>query len=919
MKRIHLMTAILLIIALALPFGTYFVSAQEGSDGTPLSSISAQEESVNPVLPSVSAEEESDGILFWFSGGGITREPSTETLVQVYILHTSEVNDELFLKKVEVYGEDEIPVKTFDFNKTLESVADSYDQLKSLSEKLGSAPDEAIGTQAAALSQEIRSKSFSTEYFNLDLHDLRQPLTLGDRIPITAKATFIHHGEPLVIERSLLVEYQPGLTNSPPEGQTTSSVLELQDWKPGVQHVHTKYSWYDASYPPGGGPTVYDQAQAAKNAGLSWIIITDHEVMLAWPDPDAWDKAKLDCQQAQTITGIKVMLGEELGNVFPSWWAGHYLAYGINSFVESDRTNQGMIDAVNNEGGFGYIAHPYTNPLDPYDNWDDWNVTGYTGLEIMNGPTASADAINKWTEILEDPSARIFGIGNSDAHWPGEIANAYVYCDIETVTHSSVYSALENGHSVVTNGPLVAFTIDDNPIGDVVNARGQTMLDIAWDSSQEFGEIQEIEVYTNEGNVEDITDVGGTAGSTSVMVDVTLETLYIRLRGIFSDGYEAYTNPIWVNYTREDFEWGSDGASLATDGGDVDWTVTISGGSSRAEIETDPNHVLSGMGSARIYRANYYNVYASYPEFRPRCISFCLKKDGTSYANIMNGDGEHRIFVRINSSEQLQYYDDWGYHSTGWSVSVNTWYTIALENIDWDAATYDIRVVGHFFESGVRMHTTEVNNGYVYYASLSGSGNFWIDNISSWVNYSTLDDFEWGSDGESLATDGGDVDWTVLSYGTSRAEIETDPDHVLSGMGSARIYRANFYNVYAYYPEFRPQHIKCCLKKDGTSYAYILNGDGAHRIFVRIDNSGQLQYYDDLGYHNTGWSVPDINSWYTIVLENVDWGAATYDICVSGHFFKHDVAMNTGPSNNGYVYYASLSGSGNFWIDDISS
>ena len=903
MKRIHLMIAILLI-ALALPCGTPFVSAQEGSVGTPLSSVSA--------------EEESDGIIFGFYGGGITREPATETMVQISIAHLCDVNDELILKKVEVCGENGIPVKTFDLSETLESVADGYDRLKSSLERLESTPDEEIRSQAATLVQELTGKSFSTDYFTLDLNDLKQPLALGDRVPITAKATFIHHGEALVKERSLSVDYQPGLTSSPPEGQTTSSLLELQNWKPGVQHVHTNYSWWDAAYFPYVGvirPTILNQTQAAKNAGLSWIIITDHEPLMNAAD---WNNAKQDCQEAEAITGIKVMLGEEVGNIFPILWAGHYLAYDIDSYVDSgDGFDQQMIDAVQDEGGFGYIAHPYTAIWDEGGDWDDWSVTGYTGLEIINGDTACANAINKWTEILEDPTARVFAIGNSDAHWPQEVANAYVYCYIDgAVSHPSVYSALENGHSVVSNGPLITFTIDDKGIGDTVeNAGTQATLDIDWT----YGSIQKIEVYSNEGLIKTITDVYGTPGSTSAKVDVTPETVYIRLKGIFYGGKEAYTNPIWVNYTREDFNWGTDGTSLAMDGGDVDWTVTTyQWGTSRAEIETDPNHVLSGNGSARIYRANFYNVYASYPEFRPNYISFSLKKDGTSYAYILNGDGTHRIFLRIDSSEQLQYYNDLGYQPTGWSVSVNTWYTIVLENINWNLGTYDIRVSGHFFKSRAEMNHGPSNNGYVYYASLAGTGNFWIDNISSWVDYSTLDDFEWGADGHPLEWDGNDIGWTVLKYGSSLAEIETYPIHVLSGDGSAKIYKADFYNVYAYYPEFRPQYIKCCLKKDGTSYAYILNGDGAHRIFVRIDSSEQLQYYDDSGYHNTGWSV-SANTWYTIALENINWNLGTYDICVSGHFFKSGVPMNHGPSNNGYVYYASLAGSGNFWIDNISS
>lgn len=558
MKGIYLMTAILLI-ALALPFGT--------------SSVSAQGESVGTALPSVSAQEESYGIIIGFYGGGITQEPATETMVQIAIAHMCEVNDELILEKVEICGESKIPVKTFDVNGTLESVADGYDQLKLLLEKFESTPDEEIRTQAAALVQDLRSKSFSTGYFTLDLNDLKQPLTLGDRVPIIAKATFIHHGEALVIERNLTLEYQPGLLSSPHEGQTTNSALELQttsslpelqNWKKGVQHVHTGHSeldWIYVTPPFPTPPTVRQQAQAAKDAGLSWIIITDHEEMLSAQE---WLEERGECAQAEAAVGIQVMCGEEVGSVSPTtllpipipippffiWGRGHYLAYDIDSYITWPwyKTTQQMINEVNSSnggGGFGFIAHPFEGP----QFWLDWTAAGYTGLEIMNGSTASDGAINKWTQILTNPGARIFAIGNSDAHLQEEVANAYVYCDIgEAVTHSSVYSALENGHSVVTNGPLIAFTIGDKKIGDTLTtAYSNAFLDIAWDA-QQSGVIQRIELYSNQGLVKNQTVSGTTTGSTSLMISVTSQTLYVRLRAIFSNG-EAYTNPIWIVYT----------------------------------------------------------------------------------------------------------------------------------------------------------------------------------------------------------------------------------------------------------------------------------------------------------------------------------------------------------------------------------
>lgn len=166
-------------------------------------------------LPFMSCQQEqwgSDGIFFGFRGGGITREPATETLVQISIRHTCVFNDELILEKVEICGESEIPVKSFAVNMTLNSVSGKLKLLEALSILrllVGWIPGayERVMEEGAKLAAEMRGESFSTGYFTIDLRQIKQPLTYGD-IPIIAKATLIHNGERVTLERELIVEYQ---------------------------------------------------------------------------------------------------------------------------------------------------------------------------------------------------------------------------------------------------------------------------------------------------------------------------------------------------------------------------------------------------------------------------------------------------------------------------------------------------------------------------------------------------------------------------------------------------------------------------------------------------------------------------------------------------------------------------------------
>jgi hypothetical protein len=163
---------------------------------------------VSSVVAYRQASHGSDGIIFGFYGGGITREPATETLVQISVVHTCAFNDELILEKVEIYGESEIPAKSFAVNMTLNSVSGKLRVLDVLLvlQRLFPFAFYGAGPKAAELAAEIRAESFSAGYFTIDLRQIKQPLTTGD-IPIIAKATLIHNGERVTLEREVIVKY----------------------------------------------------------------------------------------------------------------------------------------------------------------------------------------------------------------------------------------------------------------------------------------------------------------------------------------------------------------------------------------------------------------------------------------------------------------------------------------------------------------------------------------------------------------------------------------------------------------------------------------------------------------------------------------------------------------------------------------
>jgi len=135
----------------------------------------------------------------------------------------------------------------------------------------------------------------------------------------------------------------------------------------GGIHLHTASS--------DGAATHEEVALVASRAGLDFLIVADHNVFVQ--DQDGW------------YGDLLLLVGEELHDTERVPEADHYLAFGIKEHIDADnKSAQAVIDGVNAQGGFGFIAHPFERSpaftREPELPWVDWKATGYTGLEIWN-------------------------------------------------------------------------------------------------------------------------------------------------------------------------------------------------------------------------------------------------------------------------------------------------------------------------------------------------------------------------------------------------------------------------------------------------------------------------------------------------------------------------------------------------------
>jgi hypothetical protein len=180
-----------------------------------------------------------------------------------------------------------------------------------------------------------------------------------------------------------------------------------------------------------GSGSVADLARAAKEAGLRWIVVTDHDTLAGKPF-EGW------------LDDVLVIVGHE---ITPP--RNHFLALHVDSVVSNTLSPQLFVDEVYARGGFGIIAHPderVQNAFKDVYRWDDWTVDGPSeragravGIELWNlmsdwgervtprtkellffrprlglsGPTPETLA---WWDRLNMAGRRTFGIGGVDAH-----------------------------------------------------------------------------------------------------------------------------------------------------------------------------------------------------------------------------------------------------------------------------------------------------------------------------------------------------------------------------------------------------------------------------------------------------------------------------------------------------------------------
>lgn len=386
----------------------------------------------------------------------------------------------------------------------------------------------------------------------------------------------------------------------------------LTGWIQGDTHTHSSYTDDQVEF----GSPIEASVELSKVMGLSFFCVADHSYDLddridnyLINDPDI-PKWKLQQKQIDAINSqhndFAVLRGEEVSCFNLAQRNVHLLLWGTTKYFSGSgdsaehwfHTNaeHTITDVLLNKGlnVVAYAGHP-TEPT-PFFQWllikrgrwelDDMDQVGLAGLQILNGDVNQAflEGLEYWTKLLLR-GKKIFIAAGNDAH--GNF-NRFKQIGIpfftireherqlfgkmrtavrsDSVTEASVLEALQVGGTIITNGPLVIFTIT-NELSETVGIGEQIrgarfQLHIRGITTEEFGAFRELKIISGRIGTENEVNITKRRFSKIYEIDLMIDfevhhhktMSYVRLEGFTehptggdANGF-CYTNPIWIQH-----------------------------------------------------------------------------------------------------------------------------------------------------------------------------------------------------------------------------------------------------------------------------------------------------------------------------------------------------------------------------------
>lgn len=264
------------------------------------------------------------------------------------------------------------------------------------------------------------------------------------KIDIETRGTKSSSAAPIAGERSPSSDGAP-VTGTAQSSMSPVSPLERRvagngmSWWRGDLHMHTVHS--------DGNWTIAELISTARNTGLDFIAITDHNTASHHEEINRLSKGS-----RQPL----VLRGEEI-----TTYGGHTNAWGLPSGTWIDfRTHPGDTNRISElaatahrAGALISINHPFV--LCGGCSWSyDAAARGFDAIEVWNGPWDFTDepALKMWDKILQS-GRRITAIASSDSHRPDTpIGKPAIHVAATALSEATLLTAIRGGYVYLSDG-----------------------------------------------------------------------------------------------------------------------------------------------------------------------------------------------------------------------------------------------------------------------------------------------------------------------------------------------------------------------------------------------------------------------------------------------------------------------------------
>ena len=224
-----------------------------------------------------------------------------------------------------------------------------------------------------------------------------------------------------------------------PSPENPGSLGRRSRWWKGDLHMHTVHS--------DGNWTIAELISSARNTGLDFIAITDHNTASHHEEID-----RLSRGSQQPL----VLRGEEI-----TTYGGHMNAWGLPAGTWIDfRARPGdssrianIAAQVHRAGALISINHPFV--LCGGCSWSyDASAHDFDSIEVWNGPWDFTDepALTMWDKILQS-GRRVTAIASSDSHRPdAPIGKPTTHVAARVLSQRLLLQSIRQGHVYLTDG-----------------------------------------------------------------------------------------------------------------------------------------------------------------------------------------------------------------------------------------------------------------------------------------------------------------------------------------------------------------------------------------------------------------------------------------------------------------------------------